>query len=95
MPYIKQEQRDAVDRQIEALVEAMKNAPDYENSKKGILNYIYTKINIGFMDGKVRYGKVNDICGAMLCSILELYRRLGVPYEMIKTEENGDLEWPM
>lgn len=80
MPYIKQEQRDALDF-----------AGDVPTTA-GELNYVITKVCIGYMKrGHKSYQEINDILGALEGAKLEFYRRVAVPYEEGKIETNGDV----
>lgn len=88
MPYIKQEQRDGLDDIISELVNKMSTMG--EDARKGVLNYTVTKIMLGVIGDEIKYGKINDVVGALECCKMELYRRLAVPYEDQKISENGD-----
>ena len=93
MPYIKQELRDVVDKEIIALVEKLRPYPYNESldifKSPGVLNYILTKIILE--SGPVDYTDINNLIGALECCKLELYRRIAVPYEDKKIQENGDV----
>ena len=97
MPYIKKEQREIVDEQIKALVEAMNNIPDFANNRAGIFNYVVTKIVLSLMDDQPKYDRINELIGALECCKLEFYRRLPSKYESYKAQLNGDVyphhEW--
>ncbi len=82
MPYIDEVSRERVDRLRE---------PD----TVGELNYALTITCRGFIErnGGLRYSTINAAIGALECAKLELYRRLAVPYENQKIEENGDIEF--
>lgn len=95
MPYIKQEYRNRIDKEIDALAgqllgQASLDPEFQENLRKGIFNYVITRLAVQLI-GTTRYGKINDIVGAMECCKMELYRRLASPYEDDKKEENGDV----
>ena len=99
MPYVKQEQRKAIDPAVDALVEAIKRetvltgtafnrvAPD------GCLNYaITTLLQKTMVPGN--YVEFERVIGILECVKLETYRRAVAPYENIKAKENGDVfEW--
>ena len=55
----------------------------------GVINHIITKILIGTYPHN--YEQLNAIIGVMECTKLEFYRRVVVPYEDRKMEENGDV----
>lgn len=82
MPYIKAADREALDKYPLSVQNA------------GELNYMITRIALAYWDGvngKKNYQKINDIIGAMEGAKLEFYRRVAVPYEAKKIEENGDV----
>lgn len=89
MPYIKKDQRYQLAADLDKLVSTMNNMGD--DARKGILNYVITKITLGVIGKEMKYSKVNDVVGAMECCKIELYRRLAVPYEEKKAIENGDV----
>jgi hypothetical protein len=78
MPYISQAQR-------KELLDSVPRDP-------GELNYALTiLINAYFHNGRIRnYQTMNDIIGALEACKLEFYRRIVVPYEEVKREQNGD-----
>jgi hypothetical protein len=80
MPYIPEEGRDMV-------------PPPHTT---GELNYCLTMLFQSYMmrNGGLSYGLLNDCAGAAFLSILELYRRVGVPYEDNAIERNGDVFIP-
>ena len=58
----------------------------------GELNFAITEVIIGYLkEKKESYQTYNDIMGALVGSLLELYRRKISPYEDRKIEENGDV----
>jgi len=78
MPYIKQEDRDLVDKSFPATA--------------GELNYTITKLCKEYMFNQgEKYQHYNDVIGALEGCKLELYRRKVAPYENTKIEENGDV----
>jgi len=50
--------------------------------------YFFTKTTGSSFPG---YAELNDVIGVLECVKLELYRRLGGPYEDLKIDENGDI----
>lgn len=59
----------------------------------GVLNYIIFKIVRRWIKQNGRkYFCFATIVGTMICSVLEIYRRLIAPYEDTKIAENGDVE---
>ena len=84
MPYIKEE--DKLD-----IYEY--NILDTSNiTTPGKLNFAITQIVLDYFE-KVppNYQSINDILGALEGAKLEFYRRVAVPYEDKKKEENGDV----
>jgi hypothetical protein len=78
MPYIKPERKS----------ELVNEQANYS----GELNYKITELAIEYLDHKGKsYDTINEIMGAMECAKLEFYRRVAVPYEETKKEENGDV----
>lgn len=80
MPYIK------IERRIE--LNTRRSMPE----DAGELNYLFTTIANEYLTRKgVRYQHINDLIGALEGAKLELYRRVAVPYEDKKKEENRDV----
>jgi hypothetical protein len=79
MPYIKQWQRDEM------------GGTDRQHWTPGELNYAITKLLIDFIGPDRRYEKFNAAVGALESAKLEFYRRMVVPYEDGKIEDNGDV----
>jgi len=78
MPYIKDEDKTKV---------ALDGA-----GTPGELNYSFTTIALDYLERKGKnYTHINDVLGALEGCKLELYRRVVVPYENGKLEENGDV----
>lgn len=83
MPYIKQSDRARI---LGSLFD------DLELRSPGDLNYLFTHISkIYLRTNGINYQRINDIIGALEGCKLELYRRIVVPYENAKMEENGDV----
>lgn len=81
MPYIEQERRIVI-----------LNDPDVHIENTGELNYILTKIVIGYMEyhGK-SYDTLSQITAALDDVKDEFRRRVVHPYEDSKKQENGDV----
>jgi hypothetical protein len=81
MPYITQERRDAIDLDHEIPETA------------GELNYLFTTIIVDYLntDNGPNYQKINDVMGALEGAKMEMYRRVAIPYEDVKIEQNGDV----
>jgi len=80
MPYIKQEDKDAI------------NIGDRGPQTPGELNYAITRLcrNYFRFNGQT-YQQINDVLGALDGCAREFYRRIAVPYEDGKIKENGDV----
>lgn len=81
MPYLTQSRKDQI-------------GPDGYCSADngGDLNYLFTRIAVDyFKNNGGRYQQINDVLGALEGAKLEFYRRVAVPYEDKKCEENGDV----
>jgi hypothetical protein len=85
MPYIKKDRRDEIDN------------GGLPPQNAGELNYAITRLLNNYIRCKtcvckqVTYTIVNDILGALAGASREFYRRVAVPYEEKKIEENGDV----
>lgn len=93
MPYIKQEIRDKITKDITNLSLAIINSDGDKVGVAGTLNYTITKL-IGEVYGpieKLRYHEFNEIIGTLECCKLEFYRKQAAPYEDIKLKENGSV----
>jgi len=92
MPYISQGLRLVIDRQITALSDDIWNMAN-EETLAGILNYTVTELlNQTIMGNEPRYHKINTVLGILEAVKLELYRRLGGPYEDTAIVKNGDIK---
>ena len=79
MPYIDKQSRDFLKRKCKAI-----NA--------GELNYILTGEILKYFDANGgTYAAINDIVGALENCKMEFYRRVVIPYEDKKMDENGDV----
>jgi hypothetical protein len=80
MPYIKQKDRE------ELIVQG--RAPQ----TAGELNFFISTLIENFIDTNgMSYERINQTIGVLECAKLELYRRVAVPYENTKIDENGDV----
>jgi len=86
MPYIKQEDRDRIDKYIDELLLWLSRHPDSD----GTVNYVITRI-IDDIYGEGGYVVYNRAMGVLDCIAREFYRRRVAPYEDEKIEENGDV----
>jgi hypothetical protein len=78
MPYITRARRERL------------KSPDIRPESVGELNYLITKLLINYAQ-PVSYQKINDVLGALEGAKAEFYRRVAVPYEDTKIQENGDV----
>lgn len=97
MPYIKQEQREklnsAIDELSDRIVSMVKSEDD--SAFAGILNYVSTRLALSIIRkkfGKIRYWMIAVITGVFKNVADEFYRRLAVPYEDKKIDEEGDVD---
>lgn len=84
MPYIKQEDRKRLAGE--------KHMNGYQIQTPGELNFLVSELAQKFLQQHGRsYTTINTIVGALESAKLEFYRRVAVPYEDNKIEENGDV----
>ena len=84
MPYIPTQDRSDID---EALLDF---GSEWVPNNAGELNWLVTTFIDNYLSANgIRYSYLNDMMGALECCKLELYRKIGAPYEEIKEEENG------
>lgn len=88
MPYIKKEQRPAIDALTTPLIEHLKSLPVEEQD--GSLNYAVTRIIKQVYPQK--YFHFNRALGVLTAITQELYRKIIGPYEDQKIQENGDVK---
>ena len=83
MPYIRNIHRAALER------------PDPPKPmSSGELNYCITRLIDAYVrmcNTPLTYTHINEVIGVLECAKLEFYRRVAVPYETAKMEENGDV----
>lgn len=86
MPYIKQIDREDLIRWKEFNYSVQ--LPDNE----GELNYLISYFIKEYMNSRgMRYKTLNEIMGVLECAKQEFYRRVVIPYEDSKIEQNGDV----
>lgn len=79
MPYITNDRRAELD-------------PMVHPETPGELNYCVTMVVVDYLKRKgLSYGTINDIVGALEGAKAEFYRRVAIPYEDKKIQENGDV----
>lgn len=77
MPYIPQAERDRAAIRPET---------------PGELNYAITALCNDYFQGSGKgYTAIAEVVSALECAKLEFYRRVAVPYEERKIEQNGDV----
>jgi predicted DNA-binding protein with PD1-like motif len=80
MPYIRQDQRVALENQPAGMLQP------------GDLNYMVTKLIQKYCSNRgINYQTINDVIGALEGAKLEFYRRVAIQYEDSKIKENGDV----
>lgn len=85
MPYIKSDKRWEFEEDICNLVGRIDNVGDLDYCITSICERIIPKF------GGMKFENLAKIAGTILFVILENYRRVAVPYEDIKKDENGDV----
>ncbi len=84
MPYIKEADREDLRILADRAADRVKSP--------GEMNYFISRfLHQALSPGYPHYKKFNAVIGVLECCKLELYRRLLVPYEDKKMEENGDI----
>jgi len=98
MPYIPQEERDALDPAVAVLARCLADhTSEMETADcSGRLNYVITTLLVKYI--RIRFSKISYSVGQMarntLCDVRdEFYRRVMVPYEDRKSKENGDVNY--
>ena len=81
MPYIDPKRREVFDPHISALNAELRNP--------GELNYVMSKLLQLYCDPPDGYIMYNSAMGVLECVKQEFYRKVVVPYEERKLEENG------
>lgn len=82
MPYIKQSDREYMDV----------GRSEFTPVVPGGLNYQITCVIRTYVQvNGLSYQRINDVLGALEGAKLEFYRRVAVPYEELKMQENGDV----
>lgn len=83
MPYIKQDDRLFFDRHLNCI----------DTNNKGDLNYCVTQLALQHIKSHEKsYTNISEAISALVNAADEIKRRLLIPYENQKIEENGDLE---
>lgn len=90
MPYIKQEDRDALDQGLEALWTVLAKTSNPIDIA-GSVNYVVTRIIVRATNQKRSYATMALMIGTLVCCILEYYRRFVSGYEDEAVIRNGDI----
>ena len=92
MPYIKQELREELSEELNALKRKLFNLNGFNSDgRAGILNYVITDL-LDTCYGPLsdaKYKDYNEAIGMLECCKLEFYRKAAAPYEDIKEKQNG------
>lgn len=96
MPYIKQDQRDVVDRPIGELMDAVYEVEQANpGSIDGVLNYTVSTIVANALrtrNGNWSYKDIARAVAVFECAKLEFYRRVAAPKEDAVIKLNGDID---
>jgi hypothetical protein len=87
MPYIKTERRGKLNK--ERVLDLGR-----EIAGPGELNYVLTSIINAYLyaiDEEISYDDLNEVVGVLANVQQEFYRRVVVPYEDAKIQQNGDV----
>lgn len=88
MPYTKEKINKIIDPHIDDFIVVLLKFNIFEIA--GILNRTICRIAKAILQPK-KYWKFALIVGTILLALLEIWRRLIVPYEIKKCDENGDI----
>ncbi|MCB0354435.1 MAG: hypothetical protein KDD64_12950 [Bdellovibrionales bacterium] len=90
MPYIQSEERE---QYHELIVSLAQKIPVDRMARPGHLNYIVTQLLHTVYGKQMRYADHNEAIGVLHCIAEEFYRRKTAPYEDLKINEEGDVEF--
>lgn len=89
MPYIKLQDKEVLNSLLEETLKLV-SKPGFCTA--GDLNYIFTMFAQSYLKGSgLNYNSLNTIVGVFESAKAEFQRRVVVPYEDGKIEENGDV----
>lgn len=93
MPYLVKPLKQEIDEN------GIREAADYLSTLDdrhfiGAINYLNFKIVRRRLSkpGNLSYFMFAAIVGSLMCCVMEIYRRLVIPYENQKIQQNGDVE---
>jgi len=96
MPYIEERHRQKFDPLIDRLSEEIvSETAEDKLALAGFLNYVCTRTILKVVKlrfGKMQYWILAIITGVLVNILLEIYRRVGVPYEEKQIKKNGDVD---
>jgi hypothetical protein len=88
MPYIPPQDQGAWSDAMYAVLDKIRR----HGISNGELNFLFTTLCVAFIDRhSTSYNTIADVIKALECAKLEFYRRVAVPYEDKKIEQNGDV----
>jgi hypothetical protein len=90
MPYISEERRRNLDPHIEGLQKALAGLA-IRGGSEGDLNYTISRLIGAAFLNETRYHTIARVTGVLANVKDEFYRRLGIPYENLAIEKNGDV----
>ena len=88
MPYIKQTYRDRLEPALQNLI---KELAGHNLLISGVITYLITRLILNYLGPRPTYESIAVAVGILETAKLELYRKLGAPYENSKIDENGDV----
>jgi hypothetical protein len=94
MPYIRKEERERYDVEIDKITSLLLDKFPGDNSRHfsvGELNYIISSIVWALFDTNQSYTRGNELVGVLECVKQEFIRRRLNQYEDLKIKENGDI----
>lgn len=97
MPYIDEDEREELNTCITYMVDSilsnikhLDQPHDFSNSL-GRINYCFSRVIASLMED-ISYKKIAMATGVLENIKQELYRRVAVPYENLKINQNGDIK---
>jgi len=88
MPYIEKKDRPNYDELTTQLVDLLEDV----DFNVGHVNYVVYSIMQEWFYRRMKYSSLNDIRGVLGNVASEVYRKLAVPYEDKKCQQNGDID---
>jgi len=90
MPYIKQESRSMIDKDIKTIVDKIQLNGQLREQREGVLNYTISRL-LHSLYPNDKYSEFNNALGVLDAVAREFYRRRVAPYEEEKIKSNGDV----